>query len=117
MKKLLFLTISVFLVFAVNAKDRDKEVSDASDSENSATIVLIGTVADSGSGELLAGVEIQLEGTELKTYTDFDGNFTFNVKPGEYKVIANYISYNKCSKTMQVQSRENIVKIELENSK
>jgi len=114
MKKLLLLTISIFLAFAVNAKDKEGSVN--SDSEKSATTELSGTVADSGSGELLAGVEVQLEGTELKTYTDFDGNFTFKVKPGEYKIVANYISYEKSSKTLKIDSEKNELKIELDNS-
>lgn len=114
MKKLLFATIIVFLAFAGYAEE--KKGNTTVDSESEATTVLTGTVADSGSGELLAGVEIQLEGTDLKTYTDFDGNFTFKVKPGEYRVVANYISYKKCSETLKVERKENKVNIELENS-
>lgn len=115
MKKLVFATIIVFLAFAGFANEKKGETSAETNSE--ATTVLTGTVADSGSGELLAGVEVQLEGTDLKTYTDFDGNFTFNVKPGEYKVVANYISYKKCSETLKVENNENQVKLKLENSK
>lgn len=114
MKKLLFATIIVFLAVAVNAKEKKGETT--ADSNSEATTLLTGTVADSGSGELLAGVEVQLEGTEMKTYTDFDGNFTFNVKPGEYKVVANYISYKKHSETLRVESSKNQVKLKLENS-
>jgi len=114
MKNLLVVTIAIFFAFAVNAEE--KKGNTTLDSESEATTVLTGTVADSGSGELLAGVEIQLEGTDLKTYTDFDGNFTFKVKPGEYKVVANYISYEKCSETLNVDRKENKVNIELENS-
>lgn len=114
MKKLLVVTIAIFFAFAGYAEE--KKGNTAVDSESEATTVLTGTVADSGSGELLAGVEIQLEGTDLKTYTDFDGNFTFKVKPGEYKVVANYISYKKCSETLKIESKENKVNIELENS-
>lgn len=114
MKKLLFAAIIVFLAFAGNAEEKKGEST--VDTKSEATTVLTGTVADSDSGELLAGVEIQLEGTDLKTYTDFDGNFTFRVKPGEYKVVANYISYEKCTETLKVENRENQVKIQLENS-
>ena len=114
MKKLLIATIAIFFAFAGIANEKKGETKAETNSE--ATTVLTGTVADSGSGELLAGVEIQLEGTDLKTYTDFDGNFTFKVKPGEYKVVANYISYKKCSETLKVESKENKVNIELENS-
>ena len=113
MKKLLFATIIVFLAFVGNAEEKKGEAK--ADTNSEATTVLTGTVADSGSGELLAGVEIQLEGTDLKTYTDFDGNFTFKVKPGEYKVVANYISYEKYSETLKVDNKENKVSLKLEN--
>jgi hypothetical protein len=115
MKKLLFAAIVVLLAFSGYAEENKGKTT--GDTEAEATTVLSGTVADSDSGELLAGVEIQLEGTDLKTYTDFDGNFTFKVKPGEYKVVANYISYEKCIETLKVDSKENQVKIQLENSK
>jgi len=114
MKNLAFAIIALFIAFSVNAEEKKGTVP--ADTKSEATTVLTGTVADSGSGELLAGVEIQLEGTDLKTYTDFDGNFTFKVKPGEYKVVANYISYKKCSETLSVDRKENKVNIELENS-
>ncbi len=55
---------------------------------------ITGVVLDKTTGESLTGVEVRVEGTDLKTYTDFDGKFVFeNVKAGEYKVLANYISY------------------------
>jgi hypothetical protein len=115
MKKLLFAAIIVLLAFSGYAEEKKGETTVDTGAE--ATTVLSGTVADSESGELLAGVEIQLEGTELKTYTDFDGNFIFRVKPGEYKVVANYISYEKCTETLKVDSKENKLKIQLDNSK
>ena len=59
-------------------------------------ITLSGNVMDLNSGETLAGVEIKLEGFDKKVYTDFDGRYSFtDLKPGEYNVIASYISYNK----------------------
>jgi protocatechuate 3,4-dioxygenase beta subunit len=102
------------LTVAVTANE--KEGKTAVNSDNTATVALSGTVLDSNSGELLVGVEVQIEGTETKTYTDFDGNFTFdNMKPGEYKLVANYISYKKCTETLKVDGKENQVKIKLEN--
>ncbi|SHJ36241.1 CarboxypepD_reg-like domain-containing protein [Tangfeifania diversioriginum] len=115
MKKLLFATLIVFLAFVGNAEEKKGEAT--ADTNSEVTTVLTGTVADSGSGELLTGVEIQLEGTDMKTYTDFDGKFTFKVKPGEYKIVTNYISYNKTAETLQVENNENCVNIKLENSK
>ena len=42
------------------------------------------------------------------TYTDFDGKFTFeNIKPGEYKLVTNYISYKKGTEILKVNNKEN----------
>lgn len=61
-----------------------------------ATISVTGNVVDMVTGEALTGVEIIVEETDLKVYTDFDGNFTIsNVKPGEYNIVASFISYKK----------------------
>ena len=115
MKKIVLGIAVVLLAWSVNAKE--KEVKSASDTENAAAVVLSGTIADSGTGELLAGVEVTLEGSELKTYTDFDGNFTFKVKPGEYKVVTSYISYQKTSETVNTGTNENEVNIKLQASR
>ena len=107
--------LSIMLAVAVTANE--KEGKTAVNSDNTATVALSGTVLDSNSGELLVGVEVKIEGTNTKTYTDFDGNFSFdNMKPGEYKLVANYISYKKCTETLKVDGKENQVKIKLENS-
>lgn len=114
MKKLLIGFLSIMLAVAVTANE--KEGKTATNSDNSSTVALSGTVFDSTSGELLVGVEVKIEGTDTKTYTDFDGNFTFdNVKPGEYKLVANYISYKSSVETLQLNGKENQVKIKLEN--
>jgi hypothetical protein len=53
----------------------------------------------------------------LKTYTDFDGNFTFNnVKPGEYKVVANYISYKPGAEKLEASAKNNELKLKLQPS-
>lgn len=114
MKQILFLLLFVFGTLVVNAKNDEGK---ANNSDNSATLVLSGSVADEISGESLVGVEVKIEGTDLKTYTDFDGNFVFeNVKPGEYKIVTNYISYKKTSELLNVSTRENDVKIKLQSS-
>lgn len=114
MKKLMIGLISLMLVVAVTANE--KETKNANDSGSTATVALSGTVSDSGSGEFLAGVEVKIEGTGIKTYTDFDGKFSLgNIKPGEYKLVANYISYKKQIETLTLDGRENTVKIKLEN--
>jgi hypothetical protein len=114
MKKLLIGFLSIMLAVAVTANE--KEGKTAGNTDNIASVALSGTVFDSTSGELLVGVEVKIEGTDTKTYTDFDGNFTFkNITPGEYKLVANYISYNKCIEELKLDAKENKVKIKLEN--
>lgn len=69
---------------------------------------LSGIVSDATTGETLVGVEVSLEGTKFKTYTNFDGEFSFaGIKPGSYKVITSYVSYEKSQlKTITLQNNE-----------
>jgi hypothetical protein len=61
-----------------------------------AKAALSGKVLDAASGESLAGVEVSILNTDIKTYTDLDGNFTFsNLKSGTYDVVVSMISYDK----------------------
>jgi CarboxypepD_reg-like domain len=115
MKKILIGFLSLMLTIAVTAKENETKNSTATD--NAATIVLVGSISDANSGESLVGVEVKIEGTDLKTYTDFDGNFTFaNVKPGEYKVVANYISYKPVTETLEASNKNNELKLKLQPS-
>lgn len=114
MKKITILFALVLTVFVAGAAENENS---AADTENTATTILTGTVADENSGESLVGVEVKIEGTDLKTYTDFDGNFSFkNVKPGEYKLVTNYISYQKKTEVLEVSAQENKLKIKLQTS-
>lgn len=101
MKKVL-LTLSLISVVALsfaanNDKVANKDKSSVATSSSTASSVSIsGRVIDLNSGEALAGVEVAIEGQSKKAHTDLDGNFKIdNLKPGEYNVIASYISYNK----------------------
>ncbi|MCF6332906.1 MAG: carboxypeptidase-like regulatory domain-containing protein [Draconibacterium sp.] len=114
MKKTFIGILLVLVGFSTIAKEKEAK---AADTESIATTILTGSIADNNSGESLVGVEVKLEGTDLKTYTDFDGNFSFNnVKPGEYKLITNYISYQKKMKILNVSSQKNELKIKLQTS-
>ena len=115
MKKLILSFITLILTISVYAED--KELKKINDSDNNASIAVSGTVYDSKTGELLTGVEVKIDGTEIKSYTDFDGNFHFkNIKPGAYKLITTYISYKSSKETFRLDTNENRVKIMLENS-
>ena len=114
MRKLMIGFLSLMLVMTVAANE--KEGKNTTETDNTTMMVITGTVSDNGSGELLAGVEVQIEGTGVKSYTDFDGNFTFkNMKPGEYKLVANYISYEKSTESVKLDAKNKEVKIKLEN--
>lgn len=114
MKKLALIILLAINVIAVNAKEKD---SKPGETETTATMILTGSVADQNSGESLVGVEVKIEGTDLKTYTDFDGKFAFkNVKPGEHKLVANYISYQKKTEVLTVSAEEKELKIKLQSS-
>ena len=116
MKKIIFSLLALVITIAVTAKEN--EAKTPVNTENSVTVTLAGSIADATSGESLAGVEVKIEGTELKTYTDFDGNFTFDgVKPGEYKVVTSYISYKPATQVLSLNAKQTELKIKMENSK
>jgi hypothetical protein len=96
MKKIfLSLIVMALTMGSFAANDENKNEAENS-SENTATIQLSGIVTDKVSNEALVGVEIEIEGTNQKVYTDFDGKFSFsNLRPGEYNLVASYISYEK----------------------
>jgi uncharacterized surface anchored protein len=116
MKKIIFSLLTIVMVIAVSAKEN--ETKNPASVDNAATVVLAGTIADATSGESLAGVEVKIEGTDLKTYTDFDGNFKFDgVKPGEYKVVTSYISYKPATQVLSLNAKQTELKIKMENPK
>jgi hypothetical protein len=53
-----------------------------------------------------------------KAYTDFDGNFEIeNIKPGNYNIIASYISYDKSLvENFDANCKDNKVDIKLQES-
>lgn len=82
--------------------------------EPTVAIELKGLVIDKSSNEALVGVEVSIEGTNEKTYTDFDGHFNFkNLHPGKYKLVTSYISYNMVV-TEVTDLKSDDIKIELD---
>jgi len=93
----------IFVFFAVFMAAADGKENTETTIAAPLTVSVVGTVSDAQTGETLVGVEVKLEGTSQKVYTDFDGNFAFeNVAPGEYTIAASYISYEK--KELEKQS-------------
>ena len=57
---------------------------------------IAGEVKDAQTGELLAGVNIQLEGTLMGAATNLDGYYVIlNVPPGKYTLVASAVGYTK----------------------
>ncbi len=57
---------------------------------------LQGKVIDGSTYEGLAGVTVEVEGTDIKVYTDFEGNFTLPALPeGNYTIKSTFVSYNE----------------------
>jgi TonB-dependent receptor len=58
--------------------------------------IISGKILDKKTGEELIGVSVQIEGTNIGTASDFEGNFQISsVVPGTYNLIVSYISYQK----------------------
>jgi hypothetical protein len=115
MKKVIF---ALLVAFATSSAFAEKAET-RTDSKAEALILSVsGNVIDEVSGEALVGVEVKVEGSDVKTYTDFDGHFVINnLKAGQCKLVASYTSYNKNEKTFSIKSKNNKVKIELQASK
>jgi len=93
MKKIIsvssILVVFIFSTFIVNA-------ANGTGNPPRANAVISGQVQDFNTGESLAGVVVTLEGSDVKTYTDLDGNFEIKgMTPGKYNLVFSFISYNK----------------------
>lgn len=115
MKQLIFAVLVAFISTSAFAE----KVETKAETKAEATILsLSGNVIDEVSGEALVGVEVKVDGSDIKTYTDFDGHFVIdNIKAGQCKLVASYTSYNKNEKSFHIDSKTNQVKIELQASK
>jgi hypothetical protein len=117
MKKV-FATIALSLIIGWSIAGNDLTPAEGSSGSPVLTVTLKGQVVDFNSGESLTGVEVTIEGTDVKAYTDFDGNFEIkDVKPGSYNLVASYISYkNSLVENYKAAGTENNVEIKLQTS-
>ena len=59
---------------------------------------IVGTITDAQTGEILAGVNIMIEGTTMGAASDLDGYYLIlNIPPGTYTLKAMMISYQDVS--------------------
>lgn len=55
--------------------------------------IISGTVLDGETGETIINATVQVLGTDKGAVTDFDGNFSFNLKSDTYDLKISFISY------------------------
>jgi len=116
---LLFVTFALFTFAVSNGNSANKsKANETTAAKASASVSISGKVIDLNSGEALAGVEVAIEGSSKKVHTDFDGNFKIdNLNPGEYNVIASYISYNKSLvEKLEVVNSNQVLKIKMQSA-
>ncbi len=121
MKRIVFnlalMMVISFTSFAENNENKTEVKTDAKIEAEASILDVTGLITDSKTGESLAGVEVCLKGTELKTYTDFDGKFTFkNVKKGDYELVSSYISYQQGVTNVRADQTKNQLEIKLQSS-
>ncbi len=67
------------------------------------TGIITGKVIDKSSGETIIGAVAQLEGTEVGTVTDIEGNFRLTVSPGTYTLHLKYVGYMPATLQIEVK--------------
>jgi hypothetical protein len=83
MKKIIFFIFLLTAQFSVYAGNGSNDV-----------MFVNGNVTDQKTHETLAGVQVHVVGTDIKVYTDFDGNFFLPDLPrGSYQLEFQYITY------------------------
>ncbi len=81
----LIIILSLSDTFAIDGEENKKGTE---------LITIKGKVVDKSTGEGLAGVTVNIDGTNVTVYTDFEGNFEIPaIEAGNYKFIMKYISY------------------------
>jgi hypothetical protein len=107
---LLSMVAMVLMLGNIMAEEADKSDKNKNETNISAAPVnaaISGVIVDEITGEALTGVEVKLNGSESKTYTDFEGKFVFDIqKPGKYSVETNFISYQSVKQAINVDQNE-----------
>ncbi len=93
------LSVLLFVsAFAVNTGVNNKELK---------TVQMTGSIKDYKNNEALAGAAIYVDGK--KYYSDFEGNFSVaDIKPGEYQIKVELISYKSATVAIDVKKDEAI---------
>ena len=68
--------------------------------------IISGKIIDKANGETLIGATVQLEGTEIGSVTDFEGNFKLTADPGSYVLVVRYFGYETANISVDVKEGE-----------
>ncbi len=116
MKNILFGFLLVF--FFISSATVIAENDGAKSPETPAsTLSMSGKVLDATSGEALAGALVEVEGSNIRVFTDLDGQFTItNMQSGTYALKVKYISYeDKKVEAVKVDTKNNTLNISLQS--
>ncbi len=111
-KKLFTVLIAVVILFGNQAF-----ASGDMPANTNAKASISGKVIDNTTGEALVGVAVAVEGTDLKVYTDLDGNFAIkSINPGKYNLVLSLISYkNSLVENLNLDpSKKQVVDVKLD---
>lgn len=112
MKRILSILILSILTVNVIAVNEDVKKESASATPSVAVSSVKGKVVDKSTGEALAGVLVKVNENTI-VYTDFDGNFTFNIAQPKAKICVSLISY--ATTEVELEKNSNEIKIELQS--
>lgn len=79
---------------------------------------IIGSVKDTELNDALPFANVYLKGTDVGTTTDFDGQYTISVEPGEYTLVFSFVGYQTKEITDVIVEKEKdvVVNISLASS-
>ncbi len=112
MKKLLVVFVLALSIIGARASEPEVEPT-----APATTVQIGGKVCDVVTGEALVGVSLKLKGSDKKTYTDLNGNFSIEgVAPGTYDIDVDYVSYKNITLKQVASSSSSLnLKVELES--
>ena len=113
MKKLAFILIAIVVSTTFSMANIDN-TGKAKENPASHSATISGSVSDI-LGESVVGAEISIRDTNVKAYSDFDGNFSFkDLKPGKYSLIVSYVAHTNSLIEIEVkQGNDESVEVQL----
>jgi hypothetical protein len=109
--KAIFILAAILIFSAFAFANGENEVKEPKSSINA--VMLTGKVTDNQTGEVLTGVKIELPGTKLAAYTDFDGSYKIALPDkGTYKVNYQLITYETVT-GQEVETKGNTIELDI----